>query len=164
VGLEGSFSSYFTGKPSPLTGEPPAETDTEGEIKNSDEQQVILRQIDKSPGSSRLIVFGSNSFLSDEVISINSSVRRSNSLEPLQVLANTVNWSLEDRGLLTLRGRSHFSRPLIPLSRDQQMFWEYLNYGLVLAGLLLVWIMKGFVRKRVERRRMAILQQSSGRI
>ncbi len=162
VAIEGSFTSYFTGKPSPLADDGTAgET---GKETTKEDKQVIIRQIDKSPESSRLILFASNSFLRDAILSISSGVRRSSSLEPVQMIENTVDWSLEDRGLLAIRGRSHFSRPLIPLTRDQQMFWEYLNYGAMLAGLFLVWVIKGFVNKRSEQRRMAILQQPAGRI
>lgn len=173
VAIEGSFSSYFTGKQSPLIEEPQKESNTDDPAKdegtvqsqeNKKQEQVIIRQIDKSPDSSRLIVFGSNSFLRDTILSVSSGVRRSSSLEPVQLIANTVDWSLEDRGLLSIRGRSHFSRPLLPLSRHQQMFWEYLNYGLMFAGLFLVWLLKTVISKRAEQRRITLLQQPSGRI
>lgn len=165
VAIEGSFSSYFIDKPSPLSSKAEPETPTEDkDNEDEDQQQVIIRQIDKSPSSSRLIVFSSNSFLRDTILSVSSNVRRSNSLEPIQLIANTVDWSLEDRGLLNIRGRSHFSRPLIPLSRDQQMFWEYLNYGLMFAGLLFVWVVKAMINRKTRKQYSDILQQASGRI
>lgn len=165
VAVEGSFTSYFADKPSPISEGFKKEPSLPAEGQEPEEpQQVIARQIDKSPDSARLIVFGSNSFLRDSILGVSSSVRRANSLEPVQLVANAVNWSLEDRGLLSIRGRSHFSRPLVPLTRDQQMFWEYLNYGLVFLGLFLVWLIKKKVDKRSESRHMAMLEEASGRV
>ena len=40
---------------------------------------------------------------------------------------NAIDWSLEDRGLLAIRGRAHFAHTLNPLDRESQLFWEYLN-------------------------------------
>ncbi|MCI5131030.1 MAG: ABC transporter permease, partial [Candidatus Electrothrix sp. EH2] len=118
--IEGGFTSYFTGKPSPLLKtdkdeeqEKQQQSSTGEEDKK--EEQVIARQLDKSPDTARIILFGSDSFLSDTVLGITSSVMRTNYLGPVQLIANTVDWSLEDRGLLSIRGRSHFSRPLNPI-------------------------------------------------
>lgn len=168
VAIEGSFSSYFAGKPSPLQKEQPAATSeapAEGKQEDDKKQQVIFRQIDKSPESARIILFSSNSFLSDTILSIGSSVMRTSYLEPVRMMANTVDWSLEDRGLLSIRGRSHFSRPLFPLSKGMQLVWEYLNYGLVLMGLAIIWFIKLFIRKRIQKQQLVLIQQQpSGRI
>ena len=59
--------------------------------------------------------------------------------KPLELIQNAVDWSLEDRGLLSLRGRGQYSRLLRPLDRQKQMLWEYMNYALALAGLALVY-------------------------
>ncbi|WLE98073.1 MAG: Gldg family protein [Candidatus Electrothrix communis] len=169
--VEGGFTSYFTGKPSPLLkkDEDPA-TAQQNPMQNplqdpmkkdgeEKEKQVISRQLDKSPDTARIILFASNSFLSDTVLSISSSVMRTNYLGPVQLMANTVDWSLEDRGLLSIRGRSHFSRPLDPITKNGQLFWEYLNYGLVLLGLAIIWLLRLRLRKRAEERQLAFLQQ-----
>ncbi|MCI5143742.1 MAG: ABC transporter permease, partial [Candidatus Electrothrix sp. ATG1] len=168
--VEGGFTSYFTGKPSPLLkkdeekAEPqqnPMQNPLQNPMQNPGEQdgeekeELIIRQLDKSPDSARIILFASNSFLSDTVMSISSSVMRTNYLGPIQLIANTVDWSLEDRGLLSIRGRSHFSRPLDPISKNEQLFWEYLNYGLVLLGLALIWLLRLRLRKQAEARQLA---------
>jgi len=167
VALEGNFSSYFTGKPSPLlTQEKPAapKPSAENQQEEKEERQVITRQIDKSPASARIILFASNSFLTDTIINISSSVMRTTYLNPIQMIANTIDWSLEDRGLLSIRGRSHFSRSLIPMTKDMQLFWEYLNYGLILIGLAVIWLLKSIFQKRTKKQELALLQQPSGRI
>lgn len=166
--IEGGFTSYFTGKPSPLLKkgeeeEQPQQTPP-GQEEEKKEEQVIIRQLDKSPDTARIIVFGSNSFLSDTVLGISSSVMRTNYLGPVQLIANTVDWSLEDRGLLSIRGRSHFSRPLHPITKNEQLFWEYLNYGLVLLGLAIIWLLRLRIRKRAEARQLAFLQPETGRV
>ncbi len=162
VSVEGRFTSYFAGKPSPLL----ADKDNPGE-KNDDstkgqeqkpKPQIISRQIDKSPESARIILFSSNSFLNDTILGIGSSVLRSTYLGPVQLIANSVDWSLEDRGLLSIRGRGHFSRTLLPMTRDIQFFWEYLNYGLALLGLVLVWLVRRSMRKRTKQHYLALLQ------
>ena len=62
--------------------------------------------------------------------------------KPVDLVENTIDWSLEDQGLLAIRGRTQFSRTLAPLGREAQMFWEYLNYALALLGLGLIWLMR----------------------
>ena len=116
--------------------------------------------VDKSPESARLIVFSSNSFLDDTIISIGSTVRRTNYLGPVEMMANVVDWSLEDRGLLEMRGRSHFSRPLVPMDTSMQVFWEYLNYVLAIFGLLSVGLIRAVITRRRQRRHHQLLAQS----
>ncbi len=163
VVVEGRFTSYFAGKPSPLLADKDKEDGDKPGAKGKDtdkdeEQQIISRQIDKSPESARIILFSSNSFLNDSMLRIGSSVMRSSYLDPVQMIANSVDWSLEDRGLLSIRGRGHFSRTLVPMTRNVQFFWEYLNYGLALLGLLVVWLVRRTMRKRTKQYYLALLQ------
>ncbi|MFH0782651.1 MAG: Gldg family protein [Pseudomonadota bacterium] len=173
VALEGQFASYFSGKPSPLlptpeemakeATKPPAQP-APGKPAEEKKAPVITRQLDKSAESARIILFSSNTFLSDTILSINSSVMRTSYLAPVQLIANTIDWSLEDRGLLAIRGRSHFARPLVPMTREMQLVFEYLNYGLAFVGLVLIWFIRRRAVKRTEKRHIALLQQSMGRI
>jgi ABC-2 type transport system permease protein len=169
VALEGQFASYFSGRPSPLLnqpGEKAKETPppAPGQPAEEKKSQIIARQLDRSPESARIILFSSNTFLSDTVLGIGSSVMRTTYLAPVQLIANAIDWSLEDRGLLAIRGRSHFSRPLMPMTKDVQLLFEYLNYGLAFAGLGLVWFIRKRMTKRTEKRHIALLQENMGRI
>ena len=157
VTVEGRFESYFKDKPSPLltieeetggVGEP-----TEGEEK----APVITRVIDRSPESARIIVFASGSFLTDTMLDLASSGMGTRYLKPVQLVENALDWSLEDRGLLAIRGRANFSRTLYPLDRESQLFWEYLNYGLPLFGLFLIALIRRQTNKRAASRYAAIL-------
>ena len=141
VVVEGQFESYFKGKPSPFT--------TSGEETDADagNDTMISGVVDRSPESSRIILFASRSFLTDAMLDLASSGTGTLYRKPLLLLANTIDWSLEDRGLLAIRGRDHYSGTLRPLDRDEQIFWEYLIYGLSLLGLILV----GLIRVQAKR-------------
>jgi ABC-2 type transport system permease protein len=157
VAVEGQFESYFKDKPSPLltfdeqvdAGEEPAEGGANA--------TVITRVIDRSPASARIIVFASSSFLTDTMLDLASSGTGTRYLKPVQLVENAIDWSLEDRGLLAIRGRAHFSRTLKPLDRESQLFWEYLNYGLPLLGLLLIALIRRQTNKRAATRYAAVL-------
>jgi len=160
VVLEGSFDSFFKGKPSPLAEQvekPSAKDPGKGDKQKQDQSPVITRVIEHSPDSARIVLFASNSFLSDEMINLATAGLGTRYLKPVQLVENAIDWSLEDRGLLALRGRAQFSRTLRPLDRGQQQFWEYLNYGLALLGLLLVWLARRQARRRAQRRYAVIL-------
>jgi ABC-2 type transport system permease protein len=163
VAVEGRFESWFKGKPSPLAKAEAATTKTDTPSKNvdpgaappkqekptdkakKDKEPVITRVIERSPESARIILFASNTFLTDTALDLSSTAMRTRYLNPVQLVENAVDWSLEDRGLLGIRGRAHFSRTLPPLDRNTQMFWEYLNYALALLGLFLVWLIRRWV-------------------
>jgi ABC-2 type transport system permease protein len=141
VSVEGEFESFFKDKKSPLLPE-------KKDPKDKDAKDVFSNVIEKSALSARLIVVGSADFLSDELLRFTSSVSRTNYTNSLQLAENIVDWSLEDRGLLAIRGRGHFARLLKPMTNGARMFWEYLNYGLILSGVVGVW-----AGLRVRRRR-----------
>ena len=72
-------------------------------------------------------------------------------------MANCIDWSLEDRDLLSIRGRGHFARTLLPMSKEARMLWEYINYGLAAFGLLTVWALRRLVRARTRRREQRLI-------
>lgn len=167
VSVEGQFFSFFKGKTSPLLSEDKAEPQPKppGQQEQQEKkEQVISRTIEKSPESSRIICLSSNTFLADAIISLRSGVQQSGYLEPAQMMANIVDYSLEDKGLLQIRGRNHFSRPLRPLSKEDVLIFEYLNYGLALFSLLILWIVNATLRRRAHNRNQRILRLSEGRI
>ena len=148
VAVEGRFDSYFKDKPSPLVTHE-EEADAGGEpAEDAEKESRITRVIDRSPESARIILFASSRFLTDTMLDLAASGMGTRYLKPVQLVENAIDWSLEDRGLLAIRGRAHFSRTLKPLDRESQLFWEYLNYGLPLFGLLLI----GFIRRQTNKR------------
>ena len=71
---------------------------------------VIGSVIDKSPESARLFVFGSNTFLSIRRSSMIGSAEGTVYGNSLQLIANAVDWSLEDPSV----ARDPLARPLQP--------------------------------------------------
>ncbi len=149
VALEGRFESFYKDKKSPLLEEEEAEKNKEESVKKEEKKEPVFSGvIEKSPESSRIILFASNEFLTDQTLRLSASARGTEYLNSLQLMENAVDWSLEDRGLLSIRSRGHFSRTLYPLGRSSQIFWEYLNYGLALAGLILVYAVHRLSRRK----------------
>jgi ABC-2 type transport system permease protein len=166
--MEGEFKSFFAGKPSPLAKdakpeekkpEDAAHTDKPVDAKDDkDKKPTITSVIDHSPDSARIILLGSNTFLSDDVLNLASGVNQTQYRAPLTFTQNIVEWSLEDRGLLSLRSRGgQFSRTLEPMTMGSQTFWEYLNYGLALIGLGIVYLVRRTMRESARRRYLAML-------
>ncbi|MBL4608638.1 MAG: Gldg family protein [Pseudomonadales bacterium] len=154
----GRFDSYFAGKTSPLldeteqTEEPPASHE---EDQNKPEDiGIVSSVIARSPESARIILFSSNDFLRDQIAQLAGAASGGEYLGAQQLLANTVDWSLEDAGLLSIRSRSHFNRTLPPMEHNAQLFWEYLNYVLAALALGLVALIQ---RRQQHKRQQAYL-------
>ncbi|MEC8056890.1 MAG: Gldg family protein, partial [Pseudomonadota bacterium] len=141
---QGRFDSFYKDKASPLIEKPQEGEDTETESEASDtsddkdEQLQVDSVIERSPESARIIVFSSNEFLSDQIIQMLGSAQQTEYVNTVQMVANAVDWSLEDEGLLSIRSRGHFNRTLPPMEQSAQMFWEYLNYALAILAIILV--------------------------
>jgi ABC-type uncharacterized transport system. len=167
--VEGTFHSWFTGKTSPLIEDAARQDETEktqqgaakidGKKKQAakDEYGVIGRVLERSPEAARIILLASNTFLADISLDMASGAGGSRYLNPLQLVANCIDWSLADRDLLSIRGRGHFARTLLPMDREERIFWEYLNYGLAAAGLLVVWTLHRMIRARSRRCELVLI-------
>ena len=156
----GRFDSYFAGKPSPLAaadagksgGNKGADGSGESGDKNPDRLDALPTEITRSPESARIILFSSNDFLNDQVLRMSGSAAGSDYLNTLQLAANSVDWALEDSGLMSIRSRSHFNRTLPAMKHSAQLFWEYMNYFCALLALGLVALVQ-ILRKRARQRR-----------
>ncbi|MFW6093779.1 MAG: Gldg family protein [Pseudomonadota bacterium] len=158
--VEGRFRSYFAGRQSPLLESPDERPEESGErgdegadadatgSPDQDSLGAVTSVIERAPDSARLVVFGSNDFLSDQVLQVIGSAGGTVYGNSLQLLANVVDWSVEDRALLAIRSRGHFNRTLPPLEPAEQMGLETLNYVLALAGVGAVFLGH---RRRVKR-------------
>jgi len=163
VAVKGNFESYFKGKPSPLLEQKKPEEaaaqanaingeeikDTESKDKKK-EKTVVSSTIERSSDSAHLILIASNSFASDDVLALASQGQGSLYTRPLEFMQNAVDWSLDDTGLTALRSRAQFARLLKPMQHGSQLFWEYLNYGLALAGLLGIAFWRRSLRKKKQ--------------
>ena len=109
------------------------------QTEKKEAEQNIAGVIERSPDSARLILVSSNTFASNAAIDLASQGINTLYTKPLAFLQNAIDWSLEDRGLLMLRGRTQLARTLDPMPDGEQQFWEWGNYGLALLGLLAIW-------------------------
>jgi len=155
VMVEGKFNSFFKGKESPLLEK---ESDKDGKNKK-DKAPPIIGVIQKSLSSARLVLFSSNEFLTDETQRLSFNVGQSDYAFSLQLIQNTIDWVLEDKALLTLRGHSYFSATLSNASKKSHIFWETLNYICAVFGLLITFIVYRFIRKRSRRRYHELFQR-----
>ncbi len=164
--VSGRFDSFFAGKVSPLLEEEGGEPDEEGDPASLDAEAGAEAEedafsaggvIEKSTEAARLVVFASNDFLSDQILRTMSSMSGTDYLGPLELLANSVDWAFEDSGLLGIRSGARFNRTLPPLEREQQAFWEYLNYALAVLALLALGFWQRWLRARRAARYLAQL-------
>jgi ABC-2 type transport system permease protein len=173
--MEGRFDSAFKGKPSPLLQTPEQEKPSAGQGedaaapeddkaqpetgKGQPKEAAISSVIERSPESARLILVSSGTLFSDLAETLVTQALGAQYLKPAELAQNIIDWSLEDQGLLGIRSRDHFARTLIPLQRTTQAFWEYVNYGLAIGGLALVWFVYRRRRRLAEARYAKILQE-----
>ncbi|MBK1732852.1 Gldg family protein [Thiococcus pfennigii] len=151
VAIEGRFRSAFAGEPSPLLAAEPEADDDKTETDDEAAEPaapVFSGVVETSPGSARLILIGSASFLTDAAMSLASQATQTIYTKPVELIQNAADWALEDRGLLALRGQGQYSRLLEPLGQEGRLFWEYLNYALALAGLGLIYLAHRAARAR----------------
>ncbi len=137
--VQGTFESYFKGKPLDFLKEQPAAVDpNKPDAPKPAPLDKFSALIEKSPSSARIIILGSNEFLADQTLQMSSmsgSTRYTNSITLMQ---NAIDTSLEDPALVEIRGRSNFARTLDPMSAGQKMFWEYFNYVFALVLLIAI--------------------------
>ncbi|MFQ5849328.1 MAG: Gldg family protein [Candidatus Binatia bacterium] len=147
--IEGVFESYYKDKESPLLKDDRAAEESkgsqgeegEGDRTSKEQKQIISGIIDKSPESARILLFASNEFLADQTLQIARVAGGERFINSLELIENAVDWSLEDPALLSIRGRGQFSRTLNPMTNAQRAFWEYLNYAVVIFGLVIVYVL-----------------------
>jgi ABC-2 type transport system permease protein len=164
VVVSGRFDSWFAGKRSPLAPEPEAEereaVDEEDAAVSPEEQDLTVSSvIERSAESARLVIYASNDFLTDQILGTLTSMSGAQYLGPLELVANTIDWALEDEGLLGIRSLAHFNRSLPPLEQEEQRFWEYLNYGLAVLALVLIALWQ---RQSRQRRRHQYFESLGG--
>ena len=134
--INGQFNSYFSGKQLNFT--------------DADRPDTDIQMFDKSPNGTRLVVFGSGDFINDTFLDISQTMSEERYLSNLQFVQNAIDWAVKDEGLLKLRGRTIYVRLLDPMSDSQQQLWEFMNYGVMIIGLLIIGILWA-LKKRAEK-------------
>jgi len=174
VAAKGSFQSHFAGERSPLlqkasnnesggdqsapdTPGPSASNQGGGNANRSD-ATTVGGVIESSPESSRLVLVSSNAFASDGVTQLISRGQGSRYEAQHNFIRNAVDWAVGNEALLDIRGGARFARLLEPMDEPRQRFWEYLNYGLAVAGLAIVWGARRICRRKRQARYTELLE------
>ncbi len=132
VSIEGTFNSLYSNKPVP--------TDTTVTVP------ITAPTIPVSPDN-RMVIVGDGDFVKDEYLG---------GMDNLNFLANTIDWLVDDAGLITIRSRSVDTRPLEEVSDGAKRF---IKYGNLIVPPLAV-IVYGLVRWRLRTARKRSLQLS----
>jgi ABC-2 type transport system permease protein len=93
--------------------------------------------IEHSPPDTRIVVFGSSAFVSDDLLQLARQLDSDFAQANVELVHNAVDWSLADTDLLAIRSRQAASRALTvaPAARDT---WREANIAIAAIGLLLV--------------------------
>ncbi len=136
VAVKGSFDSFFKDKKDPTA--------------QGGGGQVLKR----SPGSARLVVIGSASFVNDMVLGISRQGGSDRFTNNLQLVQNLVDWGVEDVELLSIRSRGTFARTLLPKEARpgelEDSTFEVVNYAFVALALGLIVVLTLGRRKRMR--------------
>lgn len=152
-----------SGNNSGAKSKPDAESASEYE-KSKNESGLDLKDasgknvIEKSPESARIILFSSNNFLSDRLFFLLSIALGTSYENQMQLIDNAIDWSLEDRNMLSIRGRGIFVRTLRMLTPFGVVAFEYGNYVLGVLELTFVWFLRRRYERGVRRRYENLLQ------
>lgn len=133
VAITGGFASALA-KPKAANASKdskPAETPPDAAGKTSD------RLLEHSPPDTRLVVFGSSAFVSDDILGFAEQLGSDLATANVELVHNAVDWALADTDLLSIRSRGAASHALTvePETRDR---WRTANFAIALAGLILV--------------------------
>jgi len=154
VVVEGKFNSFFQNRPVPEIKKKEADTGTKVESTSAPSFQSVINH---SPAAARIILFSSNEFLQDQSTSLLTSAQGTSYLNTHQLIANAIDWSLEDRGLLKIRSRGHFNQTLPPMERERQLIWEYGNYALALLVIVVIVLFRRLSMARKKKRYQLLL-------
>ena len=154
-------------KESPLSkaqGDNAVDDSKKGSGKNALEQgnntSLSASVIERSPESARIVLIGSNSFASDLALTLASEGMGTLYNKPLEFMQNMIDVSLEDAGLLRIRGRTQFSRTLLPMSPNTQATWEYGIFVAAIFLLLMGWLWRGQAQRSALKRFESALNRS----
>ncbi len=134
VAVEGSFSSFFTGKSSPFTTTVNAGANTTPNTQSKTAQNAGF--VAKSPDTARLIVVGSSEFLDDTIFNLSTQLGVDTTTGNVQFVQNSAEWFTEDTALSSIRAKTESTRVLAALTDTVQTEWELGNYGFALLALL----------------------------
>ncbi|HEU5058741.1 MAG TPA: Gldg family protein, partial [Kofleriaceae bacterium] len=138
VAITGSFPSAFAdGAATPEDKkEDPAkpEEKKEGEAEADKKDERLIK---RSPPDARLVVVGSSSFVSDELLELSSQAGSDYVVNNVELVQNMVDWAVADTDLLAIRSRGSHTR-ILEIEEGARGKWEWANYGIMALALAAV--------------------------
>jgi ABC-2 type transport system permease protein len=101
-----------------------------------------------SPPDTRIVVFGSSAFATDDILGLAQQLDSDFAQANLELVHNAVDWSLADTDLLAIRSRTAANRALT-LAPDARATWRTANIAIAAAGLLLVLAITALRRRAI---------------
>ena len=93
--------------------------------------------LEHSPPDTRIVVFGSSAFASDDILNLAQQLGSDLASSNLELVHNAVDWALADTDLLAIRSHNSASRALT-ISADDAEKWRNRNLIIAFVGLGLV--------------------------
>src|SRR6185503_16838591 len=112
--------------------------------EKKDDDKKEERLIKHSPPDARLVVVGSSSFVSDEMLEVSSQVGSDYVANNVELLQNMVDWAVADTDLLAIRSRGSHTR-ILEIDEGARGKWEWTNYiimALALAAVVALTILR----------------------
>ena len=142
VAVTGSFDSLFA-----LLEEDKKKPDPKKpDAKDGADKTVEERLIRRSPPDARIVVVGSSSFVTDEMLGLSQSSGADYAANNKELIQNMVDWAVADTDLLSIRSRGSHTR-LLEVEEESRGKWEWANYGIVVLGLGVV-VVTSMLRRR----------------
>jgi hypothetical protein len=138
VAVTGGFASSLA-KPA---GKP---ADAQDASKNPAPSRII----EHSPPDTRMVVFGSSAFVSDDVLGLAQQLDSQLATSNVELVHNAVDWVLADTDLLAIRSHNTAARALT-VNAGARTTWRTANLAIAFVGLGLV-IGIAWLRRRAVR-------------
>jgi ABC-2 type transport system permease protein len=135
VAISGGFASSVAKPAASEKGETPDKPDP-----------AQPRLIEHSPPDTRMVVFGSSAFASDDMLQLGQSLDSDLTASNVELVHNAVDWSLADTDLLSIRSRNAATRALT-VAAESRSGWIYGNAIIALIGLVVV-VVAAWLRRR----------------
>jgi hypothetical protein len=104
--------------------------------------------LEHSPPDTRVVVFGSSSFVSDEIVGLARQLNSDLVVSNLQLVLNAVDWAVSDTDLLAIRARTTAARA-ITIEPDDRSSWRTGNLAIAFLALGAVVGLAWFRRRSV---------------
>ena len=105
--------------------------------KDPADKDSAARLIEHSPPDTRIVVFGSSAFVSDDILGLAQQLDSDFATSNIELVHNAVDWSLADTDLLAIRSHNRAARALT-IAPEARGAWRIANFAIALIGLIAV--------------------------